>query len=424
VFALFGQKLLNTRRARAFTRYDRRTLEKDSRGDIGELQVLTRSIDLDDPFDLSFEEKLFFNAKRLCVCFAVAALSISGLDLMNIRPLEQAAAFMQGHRDARIAEWPALIRSGIQQISFSVPPSAIAIIPANDVATMQRPTVTLASLQRDASPIAELAAARHRDAVELAMDPPPVMAKASAADMARQAQDQLQRSRDAIAAEPPPATAPTGAMHLASVDPNVMPQTAALQPAVMQISLPAHIGVLPPPAPGVPPLSPAQRLHLEGKDRAKAELCLSNAIYFEARDQPYIGQVAVAQVVINRVFSGVYPHDVCGVIYQNAQRHLACQFTFACDGKRKTINEFGSWARARRIARETLDGQLYVQAVGTSTHYHATYVHPNWVHEMHRFAREGIHLFYRPIAWGNGSDEPIWSRAQLASNKQASTKRN
>jgi hypothetical protein len=213
------------------------------------------------------------------------------------------------------------------------------------------------------------------------------------------------------------------AIQLASVDPSVMPRAAVSQasvpqPAVMQISLPARIGVLPPPAPGVPPLSPAQRLNLEGKDRAKAELCLSNAIYFEARDQPYIGQVAVAQVVINRVFSGVYPRDVCGVIYQNAHRHLACQFTFACDGKRKTINEFGSWARARRIARETLDGQLYVPAVATSTHYHATYVRPNWIHEMHRFAREGIHLFYRPLAWGNGSDEPVWSRAQLASNSK------
>ena len=393
-------------------------LRKNSRGDIGEFQLLTRSIDLDDPFDLSFEEKLFYNAKRLCVCFAVAALSISGLDLINIRPLEAAAEFANVHRNTRIAEWPDLIRSGIQQISFSVPAFAVAAIPSADIANPQRPVATLASFKRDASPVAELAAARHQDAIELAMDQPAVLAKASASDMARRAQDLaqdlLQRSREEIAANPRPAT--SGGMQLASVDPNALPQTVAPQPAVIQISLPAHIAVLPPPAPGVPPLSPAQRLHLEGKDRAKAELCLSNAIYFEARDQPYIGQVAVAQVVINRVFSGVYPHDVCGVIYQNAQRHLACQFTFACDGKRKTINEFGSWARARRIARETLDGALYVQAVGTSTHYHATYVHPNWVHEMHRFAREGIHLFYRPIAWGNGSDEPIWSRAQLASN--------
>ncbi len=376
--------------------------------------MLTRSIDLDEQFDPSFEEKLFYNAKRLCVGFAVAALSISGLDLMNIRPLENAAEYIHLHRHTSVAEWPQLIRSGIQQISFAVP-SATAAIPSDFA--IARPTAAVAGLARDTSPVAELAAAREQDAVELAMEQPPVMAKASTSDLARQAQDMLQRSRDELAANPPPAN--SGAIQLASVDPNVMPQSAAAQPAVMQVSLPAHIAVLPPPAPGVPPPSPAQRLHLEGKERAKAELCLSNAIYFEARDQPYIGQVAVAQVVMNRVFSGVYPRDVCGVIYQNANRHLACQFTFACDGKRKTINEFGSWARARRIARETLDGQLYVQAVGTSTHYHATYVHPNWVHEMRRFAREGIHLFYRPIAWGNGSDEPIWSRAQLASNKQA-----
>ena len=45
------------------------------------------------------------------------------------------------------------------------------------------------------------------------------------------------------------------------------------------------------------------------------------------------GQEAVAQVVMNRVFSGYYPNDVCGVVYQNASRHLACQFTFACEGK-------------------------------------------------------------------------------------------
>jgi hypothetical protein len=425
VFALFGKKLLNIRRIRSSSRYDRRAEKKIHAAISGSFTLLTRSIDLDDPFDLSFEEKLFYNAKRLCVGFAVVALSISGLDLINIRPLEAAAEFANVHRKTRIAEWPSIIRSGIQQISFSVPAQAVAAIPSGAFANSQRPAATLASLKRDTSPVAELAAARHQDAIEFAMDQPALLAKANATDMAREAQDQLQRSRDEIAANPPRLSPPamSGAMQLASVDPNVLPQAAVPQPAVIQISLPTHIAVLPPPAPGVPPLSPAQRLNLEGKDRVKAERCLSDAIYFEARDQPYIGQVAVAQVVINRVFSGVYPRDVCGVIYQNAHRHLACQFTFACDGKRKTINEFGSWARARRIARETLDGQLYVQAVATSTHYHATYVHPNWVHEMHRFAREGIHLFYRPIAWGNGSDEPIWSRAQLASNNSKKNSR-
>src|SRR6185312_8965358 len=74
--------------------------------------------------------------------------------------------------------------------------------------------------------------------------------------------------------------------------------------------------------------------------------CLSRAIYFESRSEPVRGQEAVAQVVMNRVFSGFYPKDVCAVIYQNANRHLACQFTFACDGKRKVINERGAWALA------------------------------------------------------------------------------
>jgi spore germination cell wall hydrolase CwlJ-like protein len=85
------------------------------------------------------------------------------------------------------------------------------------------------------------------------------------------------------------------------------------------------------------------------------------------------------------------------VIYQNANRHLACQFTFVCDGKSEAITERGAWARARRIARQTLDGRLYVPTVCTATHYHAVYVHPYWTRAMRKLVREGIHSFYRPI---------------------------
>ena len=106
------------------------------------------------------------------------------------------------------------------------------------------------------------------------------------------------------------------------------------------------------------------------------------------------------------------------VIYQNANRHLACQFTFACDGKRKVINERGAWARANRIARQTLDGKLYVPAVAKSTHYHAVYVHPYWMREMHKLARFGIHTFYRPIAWGNGSYEPVWGSRRWRNSRR------
>src|SRR6185437_10653107 len=87
----------------------------------------------------------------------------------------------------------------------------------------------------------------------------------------------------AAAPAPAPAAAPAATVQLASIDPEALAIGNSAAPLVSQISLPATIKVLPPPAPGVPPPSPAQRLHLEGASRAKAEKCLSNAIYFEAR---------------------------------------------------------------------------------------------------------------------------------------------
>jgi spore germination cell wall hydrolase CwlJ-like protein len=155
--------------------------------------------------------------------------------------------------------------------------------------------------------------------------------------------------------------------------------------------------------------SPAERLSLAGKPRAKAEKCLADAVYFEARGEPMRGQMAVAQVVMNRVFSGRYPNNVCGVVYQNANRRLACQFTFACEGKNLSrIDEPEMWAQAKRIAKDTLDGKIWLAEVGHATHYHAYWVHPSWVHEMARLYKLGVHTFYRPRAWGDGSDDPIW----------------
>ncbi len=120
------------------------------------------------------------------------------------------------------------------------------------------------------------------------------------------------------------------------------------------------------------------------------------------------GQIAVAQVVINRVFSGFYPHDVCSTVYQNAHRHLACQFTFACDGIPDVVTDQESWARARRIARTMLDGKLWLPEVGKATHYHANYVRPWWVRSMRKVHRIGAHIFYRPRVWGDGADAPSW----------------
>jgi spore germination cell wall hydrolase CwlJ-like protein len=155
--------------------------------------------------------------------------------------------------------------------------------------------------------------------------------------------------------------------------------------------------------------TPAERLGLfDEKSRAKSEKCLAEAVYFEARGEAVRGQIAVAQVVMNRAFSGFYPNTVCGVVYQNKHRHLACQFTFACDNVSDVVREPDMWDRAKKIAKAMLDGQLWLPEVAKSTHYHAYWVRPSWVNEMKKMYKFGVHTFYRPRAWGDGSEAPSW----------------
>ena len=170
---------------------------------------------------------------------------------------------------------------------------------------------------------------------------------------------------------------------------------------------------------GQRPKTPAERLALDGRARAKAEKCLANAVYFESRGEPVRGQIAVAQVVMNRVFSGYYPNSVCGVVYQNSHRRYACQFTFACDRHPDVVTEQDAWERAERIAKETLDGRLWLPEVGKATHYHAYWVRPSWVHEMKKLHRLGVHTFYRPLHWGDGADAPIWGNAAATAEASA-----
>ncbi len=71
----------------------------------------------------------------------------------------------------------------------------------------------------------------------------------------------------------------------------------------------------------------------------KEQRCLSEAVYFEARSESETGQAAVAQVVLNRVKSGLYPQSICGVVYQNRHRYMGCQFSFACEGKSLRVGD-------------------------------------------------------------------------------------
>jgi len=169
---------------------------------------------------------------------------------------------------------------------------------------------------------------------------------------------------------------------------------------------------------GKRPRSPAERLGLLGRARAKAEKCLADAVYFEARGEPERGQIAVAQVVLNRIFSGYYPTTVCGVVYQNAHRRFGCQFTFACDGIPERVTEPDAWELAKKIAHDALDGKLWLKQVGKSTHYHAYWVRPRWVREMMKLHRLGVHTFYRPRRWGDGADAPSWGEGAKAEGEQ------
>ncbi|MCO5092438.1 cell wall hydrolase [Bosea sp. (in: a-proteobacteria)] len=131
------------------------------------------------------------------------------------------------------------------------------------------------------------------------------------------------------------------------------------------------------------------------ENMAKEQRCLAEAVYFEARSESLMGQAAVAQVVLNRVKSGLYPASVCGVVYQNSNRYLSCQFTFTCEGKSLRITEPAAWRDAVRIAREVYDGTTYLPDVGASTHYHANYVRPYWAKRLKKMDTIGQHVFYK-----------------------------
>jgi hypothetical protein len=195
-----------------------------------------------------------------------------------------------------------------------------------------------------------------------------------------------------------------------AVDPVVDLHEDASSTQSVSALLPVPVPLARPPIEGTTGLpSPAERLGLGMKARAHAEHCLAEAVYFEARGETVRGQMAIAQVIMNRVFSRFYPSKVCGVIFQNARRRHACQFSFACDGRREVIKEQGAWAVAERIAQLALDGKIWESDVGKATHYHAVWAHPSWIGEMRELARDGVHIFYRPEKWGDGSDEPNWS---------------
>lgn len=124
--------------------------------------------------------------------------------------------------------------------------------------------------------------------------------------------------------------------------------------------------------------------------------CLAEAIYFESRGEPLEGQVAVAEVVLNRVDDNRdFPRTVCGVTRQGAGSGRGCQFSYACDGNSDVMKSALPRARAEKLATLMLAGRARTVTDG-ATYFHARSVRPGWSNRFVRTASIGHHVFYRP----------------------------
>lgn len=160
--------------------------------------------------------------------------------------------------------------------------------------------------------------------------------------------------------------------------------------------------------------------------------CMTQAVYYEAANEPAQGKRGVAQVVLNRMKHPAYPNSVCGVVYQGVSRPV-CQFSFTCDGSLLRKPAAGLWQQAKSVAQAALAGATE-PTVGTATHYHADYVLPRWAFTLAKIDQIGRHIFYRFPGSGGKSRafRARWSgkeglpsidmetlREQLAANEDA-----
>lgn len=123
--------------------------------------------------------------------------------------------------------------------------------------------------------------------------------------------------------------------------------------------------------------------------------CLAQAIYFESRGEPLAGQIAVAEVVLNRVGSRLFPGTVCGVTHQGAGSGKGCQFSYVCDGNSDTMRSSLARDRSEKLARLMLDGRPRT-VTGGATYFHVRSIRPDWSRRFSRTVTIGHHMFYRP----------------------------
>ena len=136
-------------------------------------------------------------------------------------------------------------------------------------------------------------------------------------------------------------------------------------------------------------------------------VCLAKNAYFEARNQSILSQIAVSQVVMNRVQHQDFPNTVCGVVYEaqlskwykeklNKEVPLKdrCQFSWYCDGKADIIRDQDAYELALAVAHQVLSGYDMVDVTKGALWYHATYVRPYWAKEKLYTVKHEDHIFY------------------------------
>lgn len=132
------------------------------------------------------------------------------------------------------------------------------------------------------------------------------------------------------------------------------------------------------------------------KTREKQLDCLAINIYREAGYEPFEGKVAVAQVTMNRVASGKFGNDVCGVVYQKSiiMEKVVCQFSWACDQvhKNRPINK-EAYNESYAVAKKVLLENFRLDLLKDALYYHATYVNPRW--PLEKIGKIGQHVFYK-----------------------------
>ena len=131
--------------------------------------------------------------------------------------------------------------------------------------------------------------------------------------------------------------------------------------------------------------------------------CLSEAVYFEARSESFVAQLAVANVILERVSSEKYPDDICSVVHQSRKWkgkpiRNKCQFSYWCDGKPETIANVDAYQQSVNASELALQGVILAQTDG-ATHYHAAYVVPYWATDdsFITLGQVGNHIFYVDI---------------------------